>query len=153
MVMPRAFSSARRSVSTPVRARTSAVLPWSICPAVPTIIVRAAPPSVTDQEGVKAAPFPFGIPHHQIKPKAGNIVRHRLKRGVTVLIKDLDPAFTLATDLGLDGRLVRLDRAIRDALGRTAAKAGHPHLVPQRLARRARTIARAFGTDILGHHA
>jgi hypothetical protein len=36
MVMPRRFSSASRSVSTPVSAWTSAVLPWSMCPAVPT---------------------------------------------------------------------------------------------------------------------
>ena len=40
MVMPRAFSSGRRSVSTPVSARTSAVLPWSMWPAVPTIMRR-----------------------------------------------------------------------------------------------------------------
>ena len=38
--MPRACSSGRRSVSTPVSARTSAVLPWSMWPAVPS--VRAA---------------------------------------------------------------------------------------------------------------
>src|SRR5882724_236701 len=38
MVMPRRFSSARRSASMPVSARTRAVLPWSIWPAVPTII-------------------------------------------------------------------------------------------------------------------
>src|SRR5688572_19588118 len=38
MVMPRRFSSWRRSVSMPVSARTRAVLPWSICPAVPAII-------------------------------------------------------------------------------------------------------------------
>ena len=38
--MPRAFSWGRRSVSTPVSARTSAVLPWSMWPAVPS--VRAA---------------------------------------------------------------------------------------------------------------
>ena len=37
MVIPRRFSSGNRSVSTPVRARTSEVLPWSMCPAVPTI--------------------------------------------------------------------------------------------------------------------
>src|SRR5262245_14996100 len=35
IVMPRAFSSGRRSVSTPVSARTSEVLPWSMWPAVP----------------------------------------------------------------------------------------------------------------------
>src|SRR5260370_9057526 len=38
MVMPRLFSSSRRSASMPVSARTKAVLPWSICPAVPAII-------------------------------------------------------------------------------------------------------------------
>src|SRR5262245_38371742 len=37
MVIPRAFSSGRRSVSTPVRALTSEVLPWSMWPAVPRI--------------------------------------------------------------------------------------------------------------------
>ena len=47
--MPRAFSSGRRSVSTPVSALTSVVLPWSIWPAVATIMrvsparARAAP--------------------------------------------------------------------------------------------------------------
>src|SRR5437763_618895 len=40
MVMPRAFSSFSRSVSTPVSARTSEVLPWSMWPAVPTIMAR-----------------------------------------------------------------------------------------------------------------
>ena len=38
--MPRACSSGRRSVSTPVSARTSAVLPWSMCPAVPSVSAR-----------------------------------------------------------------------------------------------------------------
>src|SRR5262245_4559330 len=38
MVIPRRFSSSRRSASMPVRARTSAVFPWSICPAVPIMI-------------------------------------------------------------------------------------------------------------------
>src|SRR5512145_2438284 len=37
--MPRSRSSARRSGSMPVSARTSAVLPWSMCPAVPTIML------------------------------------------------------------------------------------------------------------------
>src|SRR5208282_5976495 len=37
IVMPRRFSSSRRSASMPVRAFTSAVFPWSICPAVPTM--------------------------------------------------------------------------------------------------------------------
>src|SRR5439155_22240856 len=33
--MPRSFSSFSRSVSWPVSARMSEVLPWSMCPAVP----------------------------------------------------------------------------------------------------------------------
>ena len=37
MEMPRSFSSFRRSVSVPVRALTSVVLPWSMWPAVPTM--------------------------------------------------------------------------------------------------------------------
>src|ERR1700686_4108384 len=37
IVIPRRFSSSRRSASMPVRAFTSEVLPWSICPAVPTM--------------------------------------------------------------------------------------------------------------------
>ena len=36
MLSPRAFSSGKRSVSQPVSRRTSEVLPWSTCPAVPT---------------------------------------------------------------------------------------------------------------------
>src|SRR5579885_59252 len=38
MVMPRRFSSSNRSASMPVRAFTSAVFPWSMCPAVPTMM-------------------------------------------------------------------------------------------------------------------
>ena len=45
MVMPRFFSSVRRSVSMPVKALTSRVLPWSTWPAVPMITCfTGAPP-------------------------------------------------------------------------------------------------------------
>ena len=40
--MPRAFSSFSRSGSVPVRASTSVLLPWSMWPAVPTMIERTA---------------------------------------------------------------------------------------------------------------
>src|SRR5438445_545199 len=43
IVIPRRFSSSHRSVSTPVRAFTSAVLPWSMWPAVPTTKRRREP--------------------------------------------------------------------------------------------------------------
>src|SRR5215467_10692147 len=38
MVMPRRFSSSSRFASMPVNAFTSAVFPWSIWPAVPTMM-------------------------------------------------------------------------------------------------------------------
>src|SRR5215469_6691347 len=38
MVIPRRFSSSSRSASMPVRALTRAVFPWSMCPAVPTMM-------------------------------------------------------------------------------------------------------------------
>ena len=50
MVMPRRFSSGSRSVSMPVRRRMSAVLPWSMCPAVP--IIMAGKPAGTPQQAV-----------------------------------------------------------------------------------------------------
>src|SRR5579864_9406577 len=58
MVMPRRFSSSRRSASMPVRALTSAVLPWSMCPAVPMMIdfiyfCRFAPKPLCDPSLLK----------------------------------------------------------------------------------------------------
>src|SRR5215218_1821040 len=49
MEMPRRCSSSSRSVSVPVIRRTSVVLPWSTCPAVP--MVRAIRPSVASPNG------------------------------------------------------------------------------------------------------
>src|SRR5215510_16300899 len=43
MVIPRRFSSSNRSASIPVSAFTRAVLPWSMWPAVPTIMFFMAP--------------------------------------------------------------------------------------------------------------
>ena len=47
--MPRSRSSGSRSVSTPVSAPTSTVLPWSMCPAVPSVSGRA--PAASAQLG------------------------------------------------------------------------------------------------------
>src|SRR5437764_6012860 len=51
MEMPRRFSSGSRSVSLPVSARTSQVLPWSMWPAVPTVsgIEPRSPPDGGDR--------------------------------------------------------------------------------------------------------
>src|SRR5436305_169444 len=57
MEIPLCFSSLRRSVSMPVKARTKADLPWSIWPAVPammlfivSILILLAPAAVRAQE-------------------------------------------------------------------------------------------------------
>ena len=49
--MPRSRSSGSRSVSTPVSARTSAVLPWSMCPAVPSVSGRRRRRRVSSWDG------------------------------------------------------------------------------------------------------
>ncbi len=53
MVIPRSFSSLRRSVLMPVRALTSVVLPWSMCPAVPTMrwLTRSDPARASATSG------------------------------------------------------------------------------------------------------
>ena len=57
--MPRARSSGRRSVSTPVSARISAVLPWSMWPAVPSVsgaaVTEAQPRAATAHAGSSSA--------------------------------------------------------------------------------------------------
>ena len=53
MVMPRSFSSASRSGSVPVSACTSALLPWSMCPAVPTTNDRGMHGSRTRAPGLR----------------------------------------------------------------------------------------------------
>src|SRR5207247_1352199 len=49
--MPRSFSSLRRSVSWPVSARMSEVLPWSMCPAVPMMSGMSAVARGLDHRG------------------------------------------------------------------------------------------------------
>src|SRR6185369_4748411 len=76
MEMPRAFSSFRRSVSTPVSAFTSEVLPWSMWPAVPTIIwfLRSfgsydhlVPTIIWFLRSLRAG-------HHMVRPSVGAIL-------------------------------------------------------------------------------
>ncbi len=69
-VIPRSFSSLRRSGSVPVKARTRALLPWSMCPAVPTISERGpgitlpswSPRTPTRRSCVAWPPGPAGPP-------------------------------------------------------------------------------------------
>src|SRR5215208_7732103 len=53
--MPRAFSSGRRSVSLPVSAFTSHVLPWSMWPAVPTVSGISEPSLLLADRGLDQA--------------------------------------------------------------------------------------------------
>ena len=68
MVRPRRFSSGRRSASMPVSARNSVVLPWSMCPAVPTTTVTPRRPR---------APGPAHLPAPRRRPGP----RHAGRRG------------------------------------------------------------------------
>src|SRR6204780_96235 len=67
MDMPRCFSSLRRSVSMPVSARTKAVLPWSIWPAVPIMmffistILMLAPLRAQDAAPINAKDAPPAV--------------------------------------------------------------------------------------------
>src|ERR1700742_2488517 len=62
MEIPRAFSSGSRSVSTPVNARTSAVLPWSMCPAVPSVCAILDRMPSFDEVARAIAGIPFMSP-------------------------------------------------------------------------------------------
>src|SRR2546425_1272347 len=74
--MPRACSSGRRSVSLPVSARTSHVLPWSMWPAVPTVedcrqeIDIAARHPLEEAAGDEADPVPEAC---LVAPRLGEI--------------------------------------------------------------------------------
>ena len=57
IVMPRRFSSSQRSVSVPVSARTSAVLPWSIWPLVPMMTFWPAAGMETPRFNVARRPW------------------------------------------------------------------------------------------------
>ena len=64
IVMPRSFSSLSRSGSIPVSACTSALLPWSMCPAVPTTMCicdssSAAVPGSREDSDHLLPPGPF----------------------------------------------------------------------------------------------
>src|SRR5438034_2443113 len=56
--MPRRCSSGSRSVSLPVSARTSQVLPWSMCPAVPTVSAMAKTLQTLDHDQARVVLTP-----------------------------------------------------------------------------------------------
>src|ERR1051325_7279601 len=81
MVSPRRFSSGRRSASTPVKARTSAVLPWSMWPAVARIMPerpssrrRPGPTAAEAREAEWGAPaFAFAGVRHEGWESSGKL--------------------------------------------------------------------------------
>ena len=77
MVRPRAFSSAKRSGSIPVRARTRVDLPWSTWPAVATTCTRAEPEPepAADEAGQR-------LGQHRV---VGRIDRAQVADGATVV--------------------------------------------------------------------
>src|SRR6267143_480197 len=105
MEMPRAFSSLRRSVSTPVNARTSVVLPWSMWPAVPTIIglsARNGARSLRASQQSQPQPAPLrresllvgGLEATQIEPQGlgGGAADHRAGQGAQCRFQAIETA-------------------------------------------------------------
>src|SRR6185295_1861433 len=96
IVMPRCFSSSSRSASMPVSALTSAVLPWSIWPAVPTIMFFMTPALIlllagaaTCQESAVLPTFRSGISlvkiDAQVVDRSGRIVAGLKARDFEIL--------------------------------------------------------------------
>src|SRR5450756_2756745 len=82
MEMPRSCSSRRRSVFLPVRSVMSAVLPWSMCPAVPRVRGTAA----SRDGGVESGEPGTGDPSGERRQHgAGQFVQLGVAHGAQVL--------------------------------------------------------------------
>src|SRR5919202_2711307 len=82
MEMPRRCSSSRRSVSVPVMYRTSVVLPWSTCPAVPMVsaIGRSSKGRLYGAQDRLLIPFEEG-PNIEPQPSFAHAAHHgRVRR-------------------------------------------------------------------------
>src|SRR5665811_2174050 len=106
MEMPRSCSSRRRSVFLPVRSLMSAVLPWSMCPAVPR--VRGTAGSLAGSI-VSGAPGTGRPSDERRQHGAGQLVQLGVAHGAQV---EEQAAVVQAAH---DGRLLFDLRAVRDA--------------------------------------
>src|SRR5436190_1164823 len=148
MLMPRAFSSGRRSVSTPVRAWTSVLLPWSMCPAVPTIMASLLQRRAQRAELHAQRARVLQAAQVEQQPVLGEAFRAqvqaqgRLQRGQRQLADTQRPLHREAAD-AFDRRAPPDDQAgLRTAQQLVAAEAddvaaGRQLLLRQRLARQA----------------
>src|SRR5262249_32777798 len=122
MVSPRSCSSGRRSGSMPVSALTRLLLPWSMCPAVPTttgwmVRAMAGPLPVHVQDALAGA----ALADRAAAQQAGNVVGG--DRRVAALA---DVAFDRRdgqTAAHLEQSLVLREQFARDALGQGGAAA------------------------------
>ena len=146
--MPRAFSSGSRSVSTPVSARTSAVLPWSMWPAVPTIIdgardrgteaCRGTPPRPRGSAGrARSAPSSMR-PDHRARGSARSAgAPARLERARRAACRP-DGSASAALRQRLDRQRAAADLALQSTTSTVK-----PRARPRRRRRAARRSARA----------
>src|SRR5262245_17254029 len=121
MVMPRSCSSARRSGSMPVSALTSADLPWSMCPAVPTMTWRMAVMrgSLRPTPDRPAASGRRGLQHlGQVLDPAAHAAGDQLAaREQAAAVVGRDGREAALADVGLDGHhglAQRLEGAVVD---------------------------------------
>src|SRR5699024_9792022 len=87
-------------------------------------------PSVSDDEGVAAAAREIRTADQHVPTEAADLTGDRVETGIPDLVEDLHPALALVAQLGLDRGVIGADRTVADALGRAAAQAFDPLLVP-----------------------
>ena len=76
--MPRACSSGSRSVSLPVSARTSHVLPWSMWPAVPTVSgMRHEPRAAATAAATSSTSSSVSVRQSRSRPAVADDADHR----------------------------------------------------------------------------
>src|SRR5258707_11175491 len=90
--------------------------------------------SIAKQEGIERGAPVWSVSHQQVEPQRCDIIRHRLQRGLLVLVKDLHIRAATVAGLGLHRPGAARDLLIGDALGRPALCAADAHIVPQRAA-------------------
>ncbi len=131
--MPRRFSSSSRSVSIPVNARVSAVLPWSIWPAVPTIMFLMRPLLIMVATAALWAQAPEPPPVFQagtavVRVDAQVTQRGKPVKGLTaadfVVLDDGQPISILSFEQERDSLEVLLLLDVSGSMGRLLGRMG-----------------------------
>src|SRR5215218_3640010 len=105
MEMPRRCSSSKRSVSVPVMYRTSVVLPWSTCPAVPMVsAVGRSSTSVTHRLHHRLLVLLEKCPYIEPQPLSAHAANYRRVRRAQLLEESLGGPVSFVTQAHRVGR-------------------------------------------------